>query len=620
MHILVTERVDFIEINEGSQSALSMRQVCSDASSLGFGLSLLDGIGKLLTDMSSVALLDGGDESVSICGAIDEVLELLLEYLVTRMVVHSFDEALATFTLSVSDVLKSCSGMQRPKLSSALVLLLQKGSNCNIRACSQLLEANATFIVPKNAPTSTTASAPAGNKSFKIPSSSTIVQREVVDLSGLDRYVAPNSAVPAQKQSADAWAFLKPAKATAPPLPPLSRLDNSISRTEAAAKTTGRETVLDRMEREEKEQQALERRNLIRKRMFGDVDSNPPPNSEDLMGRVGKLAKYNSEFDGNAGWLAAKNHPKEETSWEQQIRELKEAKALARAVAESKRQTEPVRHDPVPGAPRVQRERSSGTGAEKCALLEENDAQDDDEGDSVASARRKVTDWRELLSLSKGPNKSEASSSAQSKSSTAATESDITSLMQTYLNSQRDAAWSGRAGGKSQPSFSEAMAAISIDPLIRKLLRCNLSELCASGTRGRDNPQKVAFEQVPVRFLEEEHYIQSFSPLLLDEVTTALVAFILGENTSDEARGGGGGAAASTYGGSAGPASSSSPLRVRCLLTNARAGQPKLQEAHVVQDDYPRGKLAKDDLVMVFPTAAHAGIASAFSFCLFSIL
>jgi hypothetical protein len=139
----------------------------------------------MLIDMSSVALLDGGDESVSICAAVDEVLELLLEYLVTRMVVHSFDEALATFTLRVSEVLKSCSGMQRPKLSSALIFLLQKGSNCNIRACSQLLEANARFIIPKHAPTSTTTSVSAENNSYKASSGSNVVQREVVDLSGI---------------------------------------------------------------------------------------------------------------------------------------------------------------------------------------------------------------------------------------------------------------------------------------------------------------------------------------------------------------------------------------------------------------------------------------------------
>lgn len=655
MHIVATDRQDLVELTASASSTatVSMRQVFPDqASVVRTGAAVMNGVRQVLEDLSGDRLLGDNKPSEELCAAVDEILELFLECVVTRALVG--DASLGEVAGKLSETLLFCSKVVRPKLAPSLHMLLQKGANCSIRGCLQLLEANARFLgaqrvsaipsipPPQSHPASASAApASVGFVAHTMASAArnaVTSRREIIDLT--------SSSAP----SKDSWDFLKPAavpthkppavpsgpfskQTTKAPSGPFSKLDNSITRAERSAgqssnssNSSNKESVLDRMAREEQEQLERDRKNLFRKRIFGDLDANPPPNSDDLTGSVGKHAKLSSEFGAHVSWLSAKapTAKEQETSWEQQIRELREAKEQARRLAEQKASSAAGSGERVHNwggeEATANAGACAGTGAavsrparigrHRSALLDDNTGYDDDEdgaeaGEGPAAVSRKVVDWRTLLQMDK-PSAAVQNATASSAAAAASTV-DVSGLMQMYTSGQMTAA-AGKRGARPEVSFSEAMAAISIDPIVRMLLQCQLAELCAEardGGQGRNSSSadSVELQPAPVRFLQEEHYIESFTPILLAEVKSAVASFINGENTSDEAR-------YSSSGGPAGQAAASSePLRVRCLLKTERPGQPKLQEAVVspLLDEKHRGRLNKDDLVLVMTTGAHAG-------------
>lgn len=598
--IIQVEQNNISEFSD-TLAQLTMREVLGDSKSITrFGVSVLEGLRMLAVDQGDSSVLSNNSESRVMCSHTDGLLEVLVDFVVSQTVVSP--ASVVPTAQKLHEVLTCVSRQDRPKLASHLVLALQRGANCNIKGCSTLLEANVRFL--GKIEDSMHTKRPDGDH-----------KRVVVDLTS----TAPESqrpAVPAiPKSGADAWSFLKPPTKLAPPAAPLSRLTASSARPSAQG-----ESLLDRMAREEQQQLAQERRDLIRKRIFGDIDSCPPPNSEDLMGRMGKHAKLNSEWDGReASWLTARKPEKEhqEDNWQQQIRELKEAKAKARELAGVKKQISDsaaavkLGHGGDVGTARDNVHRNKSSLLEKSVSAAD---EDDGEGSDLegcdrtdhSHSRRKVLNWRDLLELTKTGNNTTTPASKGPNKFT-----DVSGLMKLYQDVQSGNLRPGSSlSGKAQPTIAESMAQISTDPLVRKLLKCDLSNLSNAArqgnSRGRVDPEAPNLENVPVRFMQEEHYITSFAPLLLEEVKTAVVACVNGENTSDEAR-----SMDSVGTRDCGRGSSVTlPVRVRCLLRNARAGQPKLQEAHVAVVQNGKGasdRLNKDDLVMIFPSSALPG-------------
>lgn len=645
-----------------------------------YGAIFLDGLLKVTTDQLEVNLMDNDAESKAMCNNVDEVVECLLEYVVTRTVVY--DTTIGDIARKMSEVLLVVSRQRRPKLAPPLCVLLVKGSNCSVRGCVQLLEANKGFVgsavaVACNNNSSGSSSTGGGQVAkttgythhtmsaqpatvSNLPGSKH-AWKDVIDLSTSPELTsstaskhilphaapaaAPKTSVPSATSATSVntgknledWSFLKP---PAKPIPknPLAQLDNSISRAEVAASRQG-ESVLDRLDRQEREQIAQEKRNLIRKRMYGDmgVDSgNGLIDSEDYP----TVSKYRKGGDVGGNWLSARQAPaikeKEEDTWQTQLRELREAKARARELKEQQQLAPQQSTIPLvsfaakAGQQGAGRERSVGSSAARRSNMllqdptEEGEEEEESGRDSSGAQKsaRKVANWREFLAI---PGGSMVNNSSNAADETKFTDlSKVSSMMQMYLAQQHNQSNNLRA--QRLPTIAESMAEISIDPLIRKLLRCSLLEISA-GTRGGGGGSnaiagnsvsgagstQAALEDVPVRFMHEEHYIGIFQPLLLEEVKSALASQVNGERTEDTR--------SSSRGGS-GYSDMPTVVPVRCLLRSARVGQPKLQEAHVVVTADPRReannnnnrsyereqlRLTKDDLVLVLSSGAGGG-------------
>ena len=424
--------------------------------------------------------------------------------------------------------------------------------------------------------------------------------------------------------TASSWASLKqppkPASSSTSSRNPLALLDNSITRAEVAA-SRSKESLIDQLDRQEREQQARERRDLLRKRMYGDVgDSmyggtgNGLVDSEDYPSVSNKYARVGHGGAEGGNWLAARRAPVEEKedTWQTQLRELKEAKARARELTESKKQ-ESSSHSSYTAEvrkPSAGQNSSSTAPTERSAnrrsnLLVQDEAEEENEAQKSV---RRVTNWREFLTI---PGVSNGRTGENGAKSGQTDQANISNLMQMYLAGQHNQSSAMR--GQRLPTIAESMAEISIDPLIRKLLKCDLIEICAdargNGASGAKETQ--AFEEVPVRFLHEEHYIDSFQPLLLEEVKAALASQLNGERADDtrSSRGNSGGSYSDLP----------TAVPVRCVLRNARVGQAKLQEAQVVVSDPRRDKerdfrhdreqlrLTKDDLVLVLTSGSGGG-------------
>lgn len=625
VYLVATGQQDLVAM-AASENILPARQMLGSALSISkYGGALLDGMRKVVSDQFDLDLMSTDAESSAMCAHVDEVVEVVLEYVITRTVMY--DRTISELLKVLSVVLVTMSKQKRPKLGAALQVVLQKGAHCSIGGCQQLLEANHEFLADPagkyvrhslhgGVASSSVATATGAHAEKKIP---------IVDLCGPD--MALVSATVHLKRSAgsgsaaksDDWSFLKPAPPKpVPPKAPLSRLDNSITRTEVAKKTA-QETTWQRLEREEQEQLAQEKRALIRKRIFGDIDStsNGLSAADDLMSRA-KFSRTDEEE-----WLGPRQAPaQKEGQWQDQLRELKEAKERARAKIEWKRKHDEAAGKAAASGATVDAAATSSASAppqrvrrQSSALLESQQeaADDDDSSDEPTtgtSAVRRVADWREFLKV---PGTAGAGSAGNAGSTAQRDPIDVANIMQMYqqaLQAQRDGANGSRAGGRALPSIAQSLAEISIDPLIRKLLRFNFAELC-NDSRSNKVSDKPALKEVPVRFLHEEDYISSFQPLLLEEVKSALISQINGERSEDSTRAG-------STGSGVGAA-----VKVKCVLRNARVGQPKLQEAQVVviqpegasgaggvagaDRSSERGRLMKDDLVLVMQSISGNG-------------
>ena len=684
LHTLVADGAALRNSVDRFDAVIPMRSIFATPICIAkYGLIFLDGLLKVTTDQLEVNLMDNDAESRAMCNNVDEVIECLLEYVVTRTVVY--DMSIGDIAKKMSEVLIVVSRQRRPKLAPSLCVLLLKGSNCSVRGCVQLLEANKGFVGTTPAGSSGSSSNGGGAQVAKnagythhsmaaqpaAPSSlptSKHAWREIVDLStspdaashaSNKHKAAPSAdnasiiasarvAAPSVNKSAEDWSFLKP---PAKPIAknPLAQLDNSISRAEAAASRHG-ESVLDRLDRQEREQIAQEKRNLIRKRMYGDMgveSGNGLIDSEDY---PTVSNKYQKGGDVGGNWLSARQVPsakeKEEDNWQTQLRELREAKARARELKEQQQVVLPQNIPPLAvSVTKAEHQGTSsgrtapaGSGASRRSNMLVQDAAEDgeeDEGEGKGSTgaqrgARGVVNWREFLSIP-GSGKGHASSGAGDEAKGGITDQmRILNMMQMYRAQQHNP--SSSLLGQRLPTIAESMAEISIDPLIRKLLKCNLMEISAdsrggSGTHngavnssdsgnGAKSADKEILNDVPVRFMHEEHYISIFQPLLLEEVKSAVASQINGER-SDDTR-------SSRGNTSFNDAPTAVPVRV--LLRSARVGQPKLQEAHVVVTADPRRdannngsnrqhereqlRLTKDDLVLVLTSGAGGGINS----------
>jgi hypothetical protein len=609
-YLVVTEQRDLIEQTALQLAPISVRTVFLNYKCvLNYGTPFLQGLVQVLVDLAQDDMLGTDEQSVELCMSTDEVMELFLEHVLARAVMY--DSSLLEVGKKLAEAFLQCSTMTRTKLAPSLRALLQKGANCGIRGCLQLLEANAVFLGPP--PDSFRIQADAARPPRVPPTykETAVIGKTVVDLtsnSEIDTAARSRDTV----RPADSWAFLKPA-----PAPkhvgaaPHGKVEPSKTKGAALPPAGHRESQLDHLHRIEQEHLADERRKLIRKRIFGELDANPPPNSDDLMGRVDKYAKLSSEFGAHVGWLDTKGSSKttdDANSWDDQIRQLREAKERTRTQAAQQRPNVTVASVDVSASTADLRRRDENgkrvASKHRSALLDRSDAAEDDTSCSdSARGTSKVADWRTLLQIDVP-----APAVPPSVTPAAHAAADVSQLMQMYVSGQMAEAAAKRSA-RPEPTFSEAMAAISIDPLVRMLLKCDFATLCteARNGQGRNGADSAAHEAVPIRFYEEEHYIKSFTPLLLAEVKAAVVAYINGDNTSDEARlateGGGGGS-------SRGPFNpTSEAVRVKCLLKTERLGQPNLQEVLVtplMEDRYAK-RLNKDDLVLVMKTGAHSG-------------
>lgn len=151
------------------------------------------------------------------------------------------------------------------------------------------------------------------------------------------------------------------------------------------------------------------------------------------------------------------------------------------------------------------------------------------------------------------------------------------------------------ASGPNDLLEDESLDKVCIDSLLKSVLRLKLADL--SEEPETKNGINCTLNSVPNRFLEEEHYMNTFRPLLLEEVKAAL---------GNHVRTGGGLSSGGRHGG---VHSAARVVDVRCALLHDRQGDAELQEARVALIKSEgrgtvHGELDKDDLILVFQSTS----------------
>jgi hypothetical protein len=293
-------------------------------------------------------------------------------------------------------------------------------------------------------------------------------------------------------------------------------------------------------------------------------------------------------------------------------------------------------------------------------VRDDDDNDDDDDSEDERRERKsngngvgKRLNWQELLRMStslplKKLKEQQGPGQARSSSNDSSVRKTNQDLMNAYLASLAKAEGGGGLGAAQRwskaklPTIADSIAEISIDPLIKKLLmidlsRCSGEEEEEGGGKGgavkqSEQDKEPELEPLPVRFLHEAHYIKMFWPLLLLEVKAALIAHVSNPTPSPgpsgrsyggsvDASGSSGSSGSSGYRNVSSAASATPPLaasavKVRCVLCNARIGQPSLQEVHVMQisdtvhhlqPSFYSQSLKKDELVVLLHSPVSYG-------------
>lgn len=434
-------------------------------------------------------------------------------------------------------------------------------------------------------------------------------------------------------------------------------------------------TALERLEHLERLHEEAQQRDTLRKRFLGGSATEQAPFDPLLRVKIPKLHAAASAFSSSSGSgsggvaparvggddgrkkindvlmagakaLAVKEYRQNNRDWEWklQLKQLREAKAAARAAAAAK---------------------GSSGGSQFIAAATvlggesfDEDAYDGDEisptatgaaaGLAAVEVKRgsglRAPSIRELL-RSSGPSSSVAAAAAAAGSESQRNGKQQPQQLQESVRlllkqQQQQQGGMFRCGTALRgKTIAEAIKEISIDPMIRQLLRFDLNALCREsgntsaaaassaqtagvGAGGSSKAMtNLDLKQVPVRFVLERDYLEAFAPLLLEEAKASIAVDMqtLGSNDRRSMRQNRNNRSNYSNENRSNSSSNSSSsgkcgvTTVRCILSNPRSGHEKLKEVHVrrVKGRNAFGDagedLLKDQLLMVFAAPPQLG-------------
>jgi len=377
---------------------------------------------------------------------------------------------------------------------------------------------------------------------------------------------------------------------------------------------------------------------MMRKRFFGQLreTGDVTGNGDDGNGEEAEEVNfhtydngYRSKPDrGNQQAVYSSSSREEEELWRHKMRELREAKETARLKMEQSKQGQGQEMNNGDGngvekkSHRHQPSRNgsiyldAGNGAhgndhngdEGAIQVHRIDrGRNDNVNRDTEHSRHRIVDWRDFIPVDTvGRTKMiDDVSHGHGGNNIQIHAANLEKLLKAYLSNATSNGGDGmsnqfessslRAQSRHtmvmQPSMAELFEKISIDPMICKLLKLNLGELTKNISENSANSKavaassKVRLEKLPLRFMHEEHYIELFQPLLLEEFKAAAISHLTSlqshanRDASFKSRGKG--------------ASSGQVMKGRCILATPRVGCAKLTEVHM-QSQFNDGGSSRD--------------------------